>query len=156
MSEEPIVRTEVACVVDAVARYYGVGSQQVYGRGRSGTVATARAVSIYLVRMTLGYSYPEIARLFGSRNHSTIISAVQGITAKRAKDEALDRALDVLRDAAIEGQGKDPSTRTPIAFPDKVWDKLQGLLDTGMFGKNINDVVVRLVSEKLFMLTKGE
>ena len=156
MSEDPIVRAEVTCVVDAVARYYGVGSQQIYGRGRSGTVATARSVSIYLVRMTLGYSYPEIARLFGSRNHSTIISVIQGVVAKRAKDEGFDRTLDVLRDSALEWQGKDPATRTPIAFPDKVWDKLQGLLDTGMFGKSINDVVVRLVSEKLFMLTKGE
>jgi len=106
--------------------------------------------------MTLGYSYPEIAGLFGCRDPSTILSAVRKITTLRVKDEVLDAALDVLRSQIIESQGKEPAIGTKVSFPDKVWDKLQALLDTGLFGGGMNDVIVRLVSSKVYELTKED
>ena len=41
---------------------------------------TARQVAMYLVRNLTDYSYPAIARVFGNRDHTTVIHAVDKIT----------------------------------------------------------------------------
>ena len=61
-------------IVARVAKKYGVSKEDIYGRQRTKHIATARNISIYIIRKITGISFPMIGDLF-ERDHSTIISA---------------------------------------------------------------------------------
>ncbi len=60
------------------AQAWGVPVDALMASGRSQSVADARALAMWIVRRTFGYSYPELGRIFG-RDHSTCIVAVRKV-----------------------------------------------------------------------------
>ena len=74
-------------VIKAVASYYGLKSSDIKSERRHKSVATPRAVAMYLARHHTKDSYPDLARAFGGKHHTTVISAVQKII-ERVKDDA--------------------------------------------------------------------
>jgi chromosomal replication initiator protein len=77
----------VESVIKAVANYYGLKSSDIKSERRHKSVATPRAVAMYLSRNHTKDSYPDLARAFGGKHHTTVISAVQKII-ERVKDDA--------------------------------------------------------------------
>jgi chromosomal replication initiator protein len=61
-------------IISRVAKKYGVSKEDIYGRQRTKQIASARNISIYIIRKVTGISFPAIGELF-DRDHSTIISA---------------------------------------------------------------------------------
>jgi chromosomal replication initiator protein len=74
-------------VIKAVASYYGLKPGDIKSERRHKSVATPRAVAMYLSRHHTKDSYPDLARAFGGKHHTTVISAVQKII-ERLKDDA--------------------------------------------------------------------
>jgi len=74
-------------VIKAVASYYGLKPSDIKSERRHKSVATPRAVAMYLSRHHTKDSYPDLARAFGGKHHTTVISAVQKII-ERVKDDA--------------------------------------------------------------------
>ena len=62
-------------IIKTVADYYGLTPQQIISKARTGPIANARHISIYLSRKLLDLSYIKIGEEFGGRDHSTIISS---------------------------------------------------------------------------------
>ncbi|CAN5854460.1 chromosomal replication initiator protein DnaA [soil metagenome] len=81
----------VDSVIKAVASYYGLKPSDIKSERRHKSVATPRAVAMYLARHHTKDSYPDLARSFGGKHHTTVISAVQKII-ERLKDDASLRA----------------------------------------------------------------
>ena len=77
----------VDAVIKAVASYYGLKPSDIKSERRHKSVATPRAVAMYLSRHHTKDSYPDLARAFGGKHHTTVISAVQKIV-ERLKDDA--------------------------------------------------------------------
>ncbi|MGE0396060.1 MAG: chromosomal replication initiator protein DnaA [Kofleriaceae bacterium] len=77
----------VDTVIKAVASYYGLKPSDIKSERRHKSVATPRAVAMYLSRHHTKDSYPDLARAFGGKHHTTVISAVQKIV-ERLKDDA--------------------------------------------------------------------
>jgi chromosomal replication initiator protein len=77
----------VDSVIKAVASYYGLKPSDIKSERRHKSVATPRAVAMYISRHHTKDSYPDLARAFGGKHHTTVISAVQKIIA-RVKDDA--------------------------------------------------------------------
>jgi len=77
----------VDTVIKAVAGYYGLKPSDIKSERRHKSVATPRAVAMYLARHHTKDSYPDLARAFGGKHHTTVISAVQKII-ERLKDDA--------------------------------------------------------------------
>ncbi len=77
----------VESVIKAVASYYGLKPSDIKSERRHKSVATPRAVAMYISRHHTKDSYPDLARAFGGKHHTTVISAVQKI-AERLKDDA--------------------------------------------------------------------
>jgi chromosomal replication initiator protein len=77
----------VDSVIKAVASYYGLKPSDIKSERRHKSVATPRAVAMYLARHHTKDSYPDLARAFGGKHHTTVISAVQKII-ERLKDDA--------------------------------------------------------------------
>ncbi len=67
-------------ILDATAASYGFTLDAICGPSRTRPLVTARQVAMYLVRNLTDYSYPAIARVFGGRDHTTVIHAVDKIT----------------------------------------------------------------------------
>lgn len=81
----------VDTVIKAVASYYSLKPNDIKSERRHKSVATPRAVAMYLARHHTKDSYPDLARAFGGKHHTTVISAVQKII-ERLKDDASLRA----------------------------------------------------------------
>jgi chromosomal replication initiator protein len=67
-------------ILDATAASYGFTVDALCGPSRTRPLVTARQVAMYLVRNLTDYSYPAIARVFGGRDHTTVIHAVDKIS----------------------------------------------------------------------------
>jgi chromosomal replication initiator protein len=77
----------VESIIKAVASYYGLKPAEIKSDRRHKSLANPRAVAMYLSRNHTKDSYPDLARAFGGKHHTTVISAVQKI-AERCKDDA--------------------------------------------------------------------
>ena len=68
-------------IFDAVAGYYQIGKRVLLGRSRSRPIARPRQILMYLLRTELQMPFEEVGRLAGGRDHSTVMHAVNKITA---------------------------------------------------------------------------
>jgi chromosomal replication initiator protein len=78
-AEEPR-RITPQMILDATATSYGFSVDAICGPSRTRPLVTARQVAMYIVRNLTDYSYPAIARVFGGRDHTTVIHAVDKIS----------------------------------------------------------------------------
>ncbi len=66
-------------ILDAVSDAFGFTVEELCGHSRRRPLVTARQVGMYVMRDVTEFSYPAIARVFGDRDHSTVIHAVNKI-----------------------------------------------------------------------------
>lgn len=83
-------------ILSTVSDYYKVSKKDIIGKSRKKEIVSARHVGIYLTRQILGLSYSEIGKIFGSRDHSTIMSACKSIDKSKNMDQATKMALRAL------------------------------------------------------------
>ena len=67
-------------ILDATSASYGFSIDAICGPSRTRPLVTARQVAMYLTRELTDYSYPAIGRVFGNRDHTTVIHAVDKIS----------------------------------------------------------------------------
>ena len=60
-----------------IADFVGFSVEDIKGKSRQRPLVTARQTAMYVVRELTELSYPAIARLFGGRDHTTVIHAVE-------------------------------------------------------------------------------
>src|SRR5579872_4075520 len=89
-------------ILKATAEAFGVKRDEILSRRRHMYLVRARHVAMYLMRETLGASYPVIGRFF-AMDHSTVIPAYRGIAAALPTDEKLRERVDLVR-AIIAGK----------------------------------------------------
>ena len=81
--------SNVATIIAAVAQEFGVTELDMRSARRAATVVRARHVAMYLARHMTLRSFPEIARLLGDRDHTSVMYGV------KAADLAMDRDLEL-------------------------------------------------------------
>jgi chromosomal replication initiator protein len=84
-------------IIDAAALEFGVERESLLARDRRPAVATARQVAMFLARELTDHSLPEIGRGMGNRNHTTVLHAVNRISAAMHSDETVRNSVDNLR-----------------------------------------------------------
>lgn len=68
----------VGGILRRTAEHYGIRIADILSRKRSGSIARARQVAMYLARKDTQLTFKEIGDIFG-RDHGTVIWAVQAI-----------------------------------------------------------------------------
>jgi chromosomal replication initiator protein len=68
-------------ILKATAQTFGFTVEELCGTSRRRPLVTARQIGMYVFREVTDFSYPAIAREFGGRDHTTVIHAVDKITA---------------------------------------------------------------------------
>lgn len=86
----------VDIVIKAVAAYYGLKVADIKSPRRHKSVASPRAIAMYLSRHHTKDSYPDLGRSFGGKHHTTVISAVEKIAERLKEDPALRSEIHAL------------------------------------------------------------
>jgi len=84
-------------IKSAVAESFGLSPRDLDGPSRAAAQVRARQVAILLTREMTDLSLPAIGRLYGGRDHSTILNAIRRIESEAGVDEGLRRRLEDLR-----------------------------------------------------------
>ena len=66
-------------IIDETARYYNLTGDDLRGQRRSKNTATARQISMYLMRSLTNLSLKDIGEQYEARNHSTVLSSIRKI-----------------------------------------------------------------------------
>jgi chromosomal replication initiator protein len=67
-------------IINHTAAYFKFTVDDLYGSSRSQAVATARQIAMYLCRELTNMSLPQIGRMFGNRDHTTVMYANKKIS----------------------------------------------------------------------------
>jgi len=80
---------DAAEIIDQVADYFRLSSDDLLSRSRKQTIANARQIAMYLCRELTDESYSHIGSRFGGRDHSTVIHAYRKIEEELESDPGL-------------------------------------------------------------------
>ena len=89
-------------IIKCVASYYGLKTAEIKSDRRHKSLANPRAVAMYLSRHHTKDSYPDLARAFGGKHHTTVISAVQKIAARLKEDASLRSELHAIESMILK------------------------------------------------------
>ena len=85
-------------LLNEICEYLGVSVEAICGRSRQRPLVTARQTAMYVVRELTDLSYPAIARLFGGRDHTTVIHAVEKTQhVMKDRQQVFDQVNELLR-----------------------------------------------------------
>lgn len=84
-------------IINTVADYYSISTEQLTGTARKYQVSLARQVAIYLIRIILDLPYTEIGKLFSNRDHSTIIHSISKVDEMLKTDSQIKTVIDNLK-----------------------------------------------------------
>jgi chromosomal replication initiator protein len=102
----PVIKKKSAVVswkkiCDVVAAYYDLKTEEVLGQSRQRQVAFARQMAMTCCRTLLSMSLPEIGRVFGGRDHTTVLSSLRKIEELKRQDVSLAAVITKLEDKII-------------------------------------------------------
>lgn len=84
-------------IINVVADYYNLTPSQLTGKIRTGQIALARHIAMYLIRNTLDIPLKKIGDMFGGKDHTTVMSGIQKVDNELKTDEDLRTAIDELK-----------------------------------------------------------
>jgi chromosomal replication initiator protein len=98
--------TSVEEIQQRVAEGFGISRAELVGSSRAATPLRARQVAIFLTRELTDLSLPQIGRLYGGRDHSTVLNSLRRIEAGLVNDSDLAERVQNLRGAIHNPAGE--------------------------------------------------
>lgn len=83
-------------IINVVADYYNLAPYQITGNIRTSQIAMARHISMYLIRVLLDTPFKKIGKVFGGKDHATVISGVNKVEKSLKTDESLRNVIQEL------------------------------------------------------------
>ena len=84
-------------IINVVADYYGFLPSELTGKVRTGQLALARHVAMYLIRINIDIPLNKIGSMFGGRDHTTVMNGILKVENMLKTDEALKAAIEDLQ-----------------------------------------------------------
>lgn len=84
-------------IINVVADYYNLSPSELTGKSRSGQIALARHIAMYLIRNTLDIPLKKIGDMFGGKDHTTVMSGISKVDKELKTDHSLKEAVDELQ-----------------------------------------------------------
>ena len=90
-------KTDEELLLD-IASYLGYSVDALRGKSRQRPLVMARQIAMYVMREQTELSYPSLARLFGGRDHTTVIHAVEKVQRLMAeRKQVYDQVTELIR-----------------------------------------------------------
>ena len=84
-------------ILEETAKMFGWTVDDLCGKSRRRPLVTARQIGMYVFRELTEFSYPAIAREFGGRDHTTVIHAVEKVSAlMKERRQIYDQVTELL------------------------------------------------------------
>jgi chromosomal replication initiator protein len=90
-------------ILEEASAQFGFTVDDLQSKHRQRPLVTARQIAMYVMRELTELSYPNIAREFGGRDHTTVIHAVEKIGALMSKDRQIYDQVTRLMKAVRQG-----------------------------------------------------
>jgi chromosomal replication initiator protein len=97
LRDGPPVEVTPELIRQRVAAEWGVSIEGLTSKRRTKDVTVPRQVAMYLIRELLDLSLVEIGRLFGGRDHSTVIHAINKVEEDIASNDAFRARVELMR-----------------------------------------------------------
>jgi len=83
----------IALIQKVVADQYKITTDDLRARSNMRNVLVPRQIAMYLCKQLTRKSYPEIARQFGGKHHTTVIHSVEKISKTLSSDRELESMI---------------------------------------------------------------
>jgi chromosomal replication initiator protein len=97
LREGPLIEVTPDLIRERVANEFGVSVDGLMSKRRTKDLTVPRQVAMYLIRELLDLSLVEIGKLFGGRDHSTVIHAVNKVEEDLTRDDEFRSRVELLR-----------------------------------------------------------
>jgi chromosomal replication initiation ATPase DnaA len=92
-------RGTIETIQKRVGEHFGVFPPDLKLRGGSKALVFSRQVAMYLVKQLTSASLSKIGREFGGKHHTTVLTAIKRIEARRCADMQLNQTIGKLADS---------------------------------------------------------
>ncbi len=86
-------RIKPSGVINKTAQYFAFKPSELTGESRKAPLIAARHTAMYIMYKDLGIPYEQVGRLFGGRDHTTVIHAVEKITEELKLDPGMAKII---------------------------------------------------------------
>ena len=93
MNLEQDRKISVDKIITRVAERFHITASDIRGSRRTRTISEPRQFAMYLARKLTDHSYPEIGRMFGGKDHTTVLAAFRKLEKLVDKDTDIARML---------------------------------------------------------------
>ena len=66
-------------IINVVSDYYNLAPGQLTGKTRTGQIALARHIAMYLIRINIDAPLTKIGAMFGGRDHTTVMNGIEKV-----------------------------------------------------------------------------
>ena len=84
-------------IINVVAEYYKLNSSDLTGKIRTGQIALARHIAMYLIRNNIDVPLTKIGAMFGGRDHTTVMNGIEKVENMLKTDDSLKTAVSDLQ-----------------------------------------------------------
>ncbi len=91
-------------VIQSVCKFFSLDKKDLVGPSRQQNIALARQILMWFMKNDLGFSYVAIGKMFGGRDHSTVMHATQKIDKLRASNSQVQEHIAVIKELTNQFQ----------------------------------------------------
>ncbi len=84
-------------IINVVADYYNLTPSQLIGKVRTGQIALARHIAMYLIRINIDIPLTKVGNTFGGRDHTTVMNGIAKVESMLKTDESLKAVINTLQ-----------------------------------------------------------
>jgi chromosomal replication initiator protein len=93
-------------ILEETATYFALSTGDLVSKSRSRPLTNARHIAMYLTRECTGLSLVKIGEIFGGRDHTTVLHAINKVTEEmRARDTVFRQVQDLTRSIRARARG---------------------------------------------------
>ncbi len=94
LPDEDLIKITPEKVMESVASYYSINMSDIIGKSKQKCFALPRQIAMYLCKSLTELNYSMLARIFGNRDRTTIMYAVDKIAAAIKEEPNLKRDIE--------------------------------------------------------------
>lgn len=89
-------------IIDVVANFYDIRQEDLLGNSRKKELVTPRQIVMYIMREIANFSFPNIGRELGGRDHTTAMHAYDKVRRLLEKEEKIKDDIDLIKQKFYE------------------------------------------------------